>query len=298
MSTISRFLDSFNSKETKRTYLYSIRCFFNFIHKNLKEIRSIDLLSYYDFLKSSGYKTSTQQLKLNSIRSLFNWILYRTTAGEDLGFKKDDIPKLDFKLRWNDDDEPFVREILTFAEIELVLEKLKKLNFRYYIIFYMLADTSMRANGLCNIKIDDIDFSNRAIKTKDKGKVRCYTFGSNLRLELINYVNMRKSINIDSEYLFINRKSKKESVNNIFDIFNHNRGTRNARICDILNGLEVEKYITPHCLRASFKTNRRNALQNDKDVEFFMQHGYDYKKTYLRYTDTQRLALFDKYEFL
>ncbi|MHA1848282.1 MAG: hypothetical protein ACTSYS_15435 [Promethearchaeota archaeon] len=77
-----------------------------------------------------------------------------------------DVPK-----RWKNDTEENHKEILTNEEINRVLQKLKELNYRHFIMFFILADTSMRGNGLVNIKIKNVQLEKRIISTWDKGKM-------------------------------------------------------------------------------------------------------------------------------
>ncbi|NHI91078.1 MAG: hypothetical protein EAX96_01160 [Candidatus Lokiarchaeota archaeon] len=61
-----------------------------------------------------------------------------------------------------------------------MLQKLKEMNYQYNIIFFILADISMRGNDLVNIKIKNIQLEKAIISTWVKGKMRRYFFGLNL----------------------------------------------------------------------------------------------------------------------
>ena len=285
----SKFLDSFQSKNTKSSYKSALNDFFRFVSKSLDKISDKDILNYYEYLNNKNdYKKQTKELKFNAVRSFFNYLKIEKIKNNKL--KLNNI-NLDYKLKWKSDSEIFNRDILTIDEIKLVLNYLKRYNFRFYLVFFILADTGMRVNGLVNIQISNIDLENRKIIVYEKGKIRVYTFGNNLKRELVKYIQMRSIIQTNHNFLLINKRKNRERETNVHRIF--------IKINEIMtNELNINKKITAHCLRASFKTNRRDLGQNDSDIEFFLQHNHDYRTTYLRYTDEQRLRKFDEFEML
>ncbi|MHA1229227.1 MAG: tyrosine-type recombinase/integrase [Candidatus Helarchaeota archaeon] len=287
---IEKFLNNFQSWKTKNTYEYALKVFLNFIKKNIEKVTTKDILDFYDFLNNrTDITKKTKQLYFSAVKSLFNFLKLEKIRNKNI--KLNNNIDVNFKFNWKRDEHIFQRDVLTISEIKSILKILKNKNYKYYMMFYILADTGMRANGLANLKINDINLEKRKIITLDKSKIRTYTFGRNLKRELQLFILFRKSVNCDSDNLFINMRKRPEKVKNIYYIFN--------KISKIANEeLGIKKRITAHCLRASFKTNRRNLGQNDGDIEFFLQHNYDYRSTYLRYTDQQRLAKFDEFEML
>lgn len=287
---IEIFLKSFESKRTRNSYRHSIHKFKKYINKSLYEVKVIDLLDFHSYLDTSEYALKTTRLYFGGIKSFYDYIYREKQYGRDYGF--DTVPRIDFKLKWRrSKDIPGEGDILTIDEIVLVLAELKKGNFKHYLVFYILSDTSMRQTGLVNIMLENVDLDNRKIKTFDKGRWRLYTFGKNLKDEIEKYLVFRMMKRPESKYLFFNRESNQETARNIYRLFRN-------RIRKTLKKLNIDKKISGHDLRSSFKTNRSYKGERRDKTEYFMQHGWDYTEAYRKYTNRQRLELFDKFEFL
>ena len=293
---IREFLDSLNSEATKRTYKHSLSLFIKFINKkNLQLVSKLDLEDYYNYLNNSHFKKQTNQLRYNAIVSFFKYFWHRqqidTNKTWNLNFLEN--PVVDIKRKWKADREMKNIEILTNQEIKIILEDLKQINYRSYLMFYILADTSMRVNGLCNIEADNINFEKRIVLTYDKGKMRKYCFGENMKKELLNYLKIREkisSMNKRSKYLFFSKRKKKVTT-----------GTFQSHIFPRISNLIKEKLgkkITAHNLRHSFKTNRTNMGQLREQIEALINHKYGLDENYNKPTDEMFLKWFDSHEEL
>ena len=100
------------------------------------------------------------------------------------------------------------------------------------------------------------------IKTFDKGKIRKYAFGENLKKELLTYLKIQekiKTIHYNEKYLFFSRKNEKLSSGTI-------KGHIFPKISKIIIEL-TRKKITAHSLRRSFKNNRTNQGQLREQIE-------------------------------
>lgn len=295
---INKFIENLNSIKTKQTYFYALNQFLKFInYKNLQLITKLDLENYFNYLNNSNnFKKNTKRLKYAGVVSFYQYFFHLQDIDKNnsLNLYFIENPISNIKRNWKNDKEIKKVEILTNNEIKKILIELKKINYRYYLIFYILADTSMRVNGLSNVEIQNINFNRRTIKTFDKGKNRIYMFGEKIKRELQFYINnIRPNINCinkNSEYLFFSKKYKKLFSSNIFShIF--------PKISKIIYQL-TNKKITAHDLRRSFKTNRTNLGQLREQVEALMNHKQGLDNAYNRPTHKMLLSWFDKYEEL
>ena len=125
----------------------------------------------------------------------------------------------------------------------------------------MLYSTGIRVSELVNIKVKDINMSERTIRILGKGnKERIVVFGHNTLECLEEYLNKGyKELNKkNSEYLFLNKDGSKISDRFIRDI-----------IDDIIFKASINMHVSPHMLRHTFATEMLNNgadLVNVKDL--------------------------------
>jgi len=293
---INEFLKSLNSKNTKKSYKVSIKRFLKFIkNKNLQLTTKLDFENYFDYLNESDLRKKTKSIHYTGVKSFFQYFIHKQNIDSEnkLNLHFIENPITNVNRRWKNDKEDKIREILTNSEINRVLSELKKTNYRNYIIFYVLADTSMRGNGLVNIEIKNVQLDKRIISTWDKGKMRRYYFGLNLQNELKNYLLMRKRMNFtkdDEKFLFYSQKGTRLSVSSLFShVF--------PDIAQVIKEITGKK-ITAHDLRRSFKTNRTNLGQLREQVEALMNHKQGLDNAYNKPTHEMLLSWFDSYEKL
>ncbi|MHA1313814.1 MAG: tyrosine-type recombinase/integrase [Candidatus Helarchaeota archaeon] len=294
---INEFISSLNCENTKKAYKTAIKKFVKFINnKNLQLTTKMDFENYFKYLNNRpDIRKKTKMIRFVGVTAFFQYFMHKQEIDREnvLGLGFIENPITDNKKKWKNDPDERVSEILTNDEIKRVLGVLRKKNYRDYMIFYILADTSMRGNGLVNIKIKNINLEKRLIKTWDKGKLRTYAFGKNLKSQLENYLIIRNRMNFvndDKEYLFYSRKGNRLSAASLFShIF--------PKIAEIIKDV-TGKRITAHDLRRSFKTNRTNLGQLREQIEALMNHKNGLDDFYNKPTDDMFLKWFDAYEEL
>ncbi|MHA1797840.1 MAG: tyrosine-type recombinase/integrase, partial [Candidatus Helarchaeota archaeon] len=219
---INVFLNSLNSENTKKAYNASIRRFLRFVsNKNLQFTTKLDLENYFDHLNNLDIKKRSKRLFFTVIKNFFRFFLHKQDidSHDTLNLHFIENPVSNITRRWKSDEEETIFEILTNNEIKCVLREFKERNWRDYMMVYILADTSMRVNGMLNIKIENIHVEKRIIRTFDKGKMRKYIFGLQLRDELKKYLLMRRRLNFihdDNTWLFFTMKATKFSPDPFF----------------------------------------------------------------------------------
>ncbi|MHA1380562.1 MAG: tyrosine-type recombinase/integrase [Candidatus Helarchaeota archaeon] len=287
---IDEFVNSLKTENTKKTYKYALELFISFIKaKNLQYVTKIDLEKhYFDYLNNLNFRKQTKTLRFAVVVSFYKYFIslqeMDTYGTENQHFIENPIS--DRRRNWKEDLEPVKRNTLTNNEILEILKimRQKKYSFRNYLMFYVLADTSMRINGIINIKIKNVDLDKRLIKTIDKGKIRKYAFGKNLKEEIMKWLKIRNCLITEqqnrfkyahSEYLFFSRNDERIGTSYYSGkIFSRN-------LIKELTGKDV----TPHDLRRSFKTNRTNLEQDWGQIEVLMNHLTGLDPKYLHPTD-------------
>ena len=123
------------------------------------------------------------------------------------------------------------------------------------LILSVLHSTGLRVSELIEIKIQDIDFSERTIFIKGKGnKERIVLFDKDTKEEISAYLNFRVK---KSEYLLVNNYGHPLSARYI-----------QMMIKKYAEKAEIKKNVTPHVLRHSYATH---LLKRGVDIRIIQQ---------------------------
>jgi len=130
-------------------------------------------------------------------------------------------------------------------------------------IFELVYATGIRCSELVNIKISDIDFSNKTIRIFGKGrKERIVLFGKKAKDKVTEYFESeRPKIKYNNERLFLNYRNDpitSRSVQRIFEMFR--------------KFLKINKEITPHKIRHSFATHMLNKGADLRVIQELLGH--------------------------
>ena len=138
--------------------------------------------------------------------------------------------------------------------------------YRNRLILEMLFATGLRVSELSNIKIKDIDFSEREIKIMGKGsKERFVFYNKECAIVLDSYLKECRSKLLngkDSEYLFINHLGDKLTDRGIILI-----------IDKIVKKSCIKSKVSPHTFRHTFATMLLNEGCNIKSVQELLGHS-------------------------
>ncbi len=131
----------------------------------------------------------------------------------------------------------------------------KHTKMRDKLILSVLYSTGLRVSELIEIKIQDIDFSERTIFIKGKGnKERIVLFDKDTKEEISAYLNFRVK---KSEYLLVNNYGHPLSARYI-----------QMMIKKYAEKAEIKKNVTPHVLRHSYATH---LLKRGVDIRIIQQ---------------------------
>lgn len=231
------------SDNTIINYTIDINEYNNYLKDNYLSFNNInynDLKPYLMMLHNLKYKRSTISRKISSLRTLYKYFV-RENISLDNPFLLVSLPKKEKKLP----SFLYANELESILEIPLIDNSL---GIRNRLILELLYATGMRVGELVNIKLSDIDLSNRIIKVVGKGnKMRQVIYGKYCQ-EIMDlylkdaYLKILKDKKTD--YLIINNRGDHLSERAIRYIIN-----------DIINKTSLKKHVSPHTLRHTFATH-------------------------------------------
>lgn len=207
---------------------------------NYKSMGYNEAKEYVIYLNKKNDAKSTISRKLSSIRTFYKYLVLNNKVESNPFLlvsspkKEKRIPKF---INYNN-----MEEILNVPNIKT------KEGQRERVILEVLYASGVRVSELVNIKLKDIDFSNKNILIFGKGsKERLVSFGD-YALEYINlYLKEGRNLLLDgvkSDYLIVGKKSEKLTTRRVEQI-----------IDDIIKRTSIKLNITPHMFRHTFATH-------------------------------------------
>ena len=207
---------------------------------NYKSMGYNEAKEYVIYLNKKNDAKSTISRKLSSLRTFYKYLVLNNKVESNPFLlvsspkKEKRIPKF---INYNN-----MEEILNVPNIKT------KEGQRERVILEVLYASGVRVSELVNIKLKDIDFSNKNILILGKGsKERLVSFGD-YALEYINlYLKEGRNLLLDgvkSDYLIVGKKSEKLTTRRVEQI-----------IDDIIKRTSIKLNITPHMFRHTFATH-------------------------------------------
>lgn len=220
------------------------------IEKNIsfQKITKEEVWNYLEFLEEEkDYENSSIARHVTALRSFYQYLKENDYLESNI-FKTIRNPKLKKTLP-NSLNYEEIRKLMTFDVLETPWE------YQEQLIFEMLYATGLRVSELSNIKLKDIDISEKTIRVLGKGKkMRIVLFGECAEESLKDFLNKREELLVkgEIEYLFVNRRGGKLSRSSIEQIVKK----REQKIC-------LDHHVSPHTLRHTFATH---LLENGADI--------------------------------
>ncbi len=274
------------SLHTINSYSHDINIFVDFIIEfklasSLLRLNSIRIpRNFIGHLANKKYSQTSINRCLSTLRSFYNYLLREELVKENLFLDVKNLkePK---KLPKFIDDEA----IITVLES---IDTSTDLGYRNHLILELLFATGLRVGELCNLQVNDLDFSNKMIKVKGKGnKDRIVVMYDSLIETLKYYItftrsNLLSKVETDAKNLFINYKGGYLTTRGVRKILN----TIIDKSTDIM-------HITPHMLRHSFATT---LLNNGCDLRMVQELlGHKNLQTTQIYTKVSDSTMIDEY---
>ncbi len=279
-SSMQKFIDDFMqhlkyernaSEHTLRNYESDLVQFYDHIappdrkgNRRKVDIHAIDNLTIREYMASlyeKKKKKSSVHRKVAALRTFFRF-LCREAILEINPAKLVASPHVERKLPNHLTIEQMVRFIET-PETETVLGK------RDRAMLELLYASGLRVSELVNLNLTDIDFNNRTVRVKGKGrKERIVPFGEHAKKALSDFLGVRGELLVEAD---------PEAVDPLAVFMNY-QGTR---ITTRSVGRMIDKYvkqcaeihhISPHSLRHSFATHLLDAGADLRTIQELLGH--------------------------
>lgn len=236
------------SNYTIKNYLIDITKFITYcnnFNKNYLNMKYTDIKSYLTHLYEKKYKSTTISRKISALRTFYAFLYDKNIVDKNV-FEYITLPKKEKRLpKYLSNDD--IDEIFKIIDISTPL------GIRNRLILELLYGSGLRVSELCNIKLSDIDFSNKSIRIIGKRKKeRIVYYGEPCKRIIDLYLNGTRDEILGknkNEYLIIgNKKSNKSlSVRSVELILNN-----------IIESTSLNKKASPHTLRHTFATHLLN----------------------------------------
>ena len=261
---INKFLDYISvekrySQNTLVSYKKDLEDLLLFISETegTEDLKKVDKKIIRNFIVSLSEKKIQKRSINRKLSSLRSFYLYLLKIGEIQVSPLETIPSLKFyaekQIPISEEEMESLGEILE-KEPENLLEKL---------IIETLYQTGMRKLELCNILLEQVDFSKSEIFVKGKGnKQRVVPISENLLKQMQAYLAIRNPNEDSGIYFFVRENGKKLSEKFVYSVVNR-----------YLSLITLKKKKSPHILRHSFATHVLNNGAEISKVKKILGHS-------------------------
>ena len=261
---IDKFLDYISvekrySQNTLVSYKKDLEDLLLFISETegTEDLKKVDKKIIRNFIVSLSEKKIQKRSINRKLSSLRSFYLYLLKIGEIQVSPLETIPSLKFyaekQIPISEEEMENLGEIVE-SESGNSLEKL---------IIETLYQTGMRKSELCNILLEQVDFSKSEIFVKGKGnKQRVVPVSENLLKRMQEYVAIRKPNEDSGIYFFVRENGKKLSEKFVYSVVNR-----------YLSLITLKKKKSPHILRHSFATHVLNNGAEISKVKKILGHS-------------------------
>ena len=261
---INKFLDYISvekrySQNTLVSYKKDLEDLLLFISETegTEDLKKVDKKIIRNFIVSLSEKKIQKRSINRKLSSLRSFYLYLLKIGEIQVSPLETIPSLKF----------YAEKQIPISEEEMenlgeILEK-ESGNSLEKLIIETLYQTGMRKSELCNILLDQVDFSKSEIFVKGKGnKQRVVPISENLLKQMREYMVIRKPNEDSGIYFFVRENGKKLSEKFVYSVVNR-----------YLSLITLKKKKSPHILRHSFATHVLNNGAEISKVKKILGHS-------------------------
>lgn len=241
---------------TVNSYLSDITIFKEYLSSlkiNYLKVDKDIIREYLKVLGNSNYKSSSINRILSSLKNYYDYLEYKHLI-EYNPLKDLNRPKKEKRLPNfinNNDYEEIIKKSL---------ERTDFIGRRNTLLLELLYSSGIRISEAINIKIKDINISDKSIRILGKGsKMRIVYFGEYAKEYLEEYLKVRNS---SLEYLFLNKNNTPLT----------RRGAEYI-VSNLVKTSLLKKKVTPHTFRHSYATEMLNNGADIRSVQELLGHS-------------------------
>lgn len=258
------------SDSTIKNYTYLMEIFKASVVKPVRMINTMDIRRFMHELKEKGNSSEVICNKMMTLQNFFDF------CKEEGAIEKNPCSRVE-KPKYVKNPrkalKPMQQEVLRNACVTP----------RQKILYEILLSSGLRVNEACNVKLEDIDFSQRTIFVRcgKGGKSRTVKFSTKCKLEIELYLKSRKG---DSEYLFSSTRKPYGKI-----------GTRamQQEMNKIKSRTDITEQVCCHKLRTTLAVNSISRSVSITSIQKLL--GHENVNTTLRYAQTSNEVAFNDY---
>ena len=249
------------SVNTVSGYQNDLKKYIHFLaeNQNIKDINQIqfkDVRAYVAFITKEGYKPSSVNRNISSIKKFHLFLMDNELTHEN--------PSELLESQKNRRNFPDTLSVDEIESIFNVINVSSLIGLRDLSILTLLYSTGMRVSELTNLELSNVFLKEEYVKIMGKGKKeRIVPLGLKAKTALVSYLNKNQDIGkINNQgYIFLSYRSKQLTRMSIFNTI--------KKYCLLAN---IEKKVSPHTFRHSFATHMLEGGADLRIVQELLGH--------------------------